>query len=133
MLTNIYNQVLKILTSEGFNSSYVYLNNKHENRLNTRFATIDVLSDKVVGKAVSSDSDIFDEYELEVKITMYFKPSESIDTVESFSDTILQRFYQSTDVNITNIFSKTVCYSSIYKCYKSEIILKLSYLLEEAS
>lgn len=133
MLTNIYNQISKIFTSEGFSSSYVYLNNKHENRLNTRFATIDVLSDKVVGKAVSSDGDVFNEYELEVKINMYFKPSESINTVESFSDTILQRFYQSTDINITNICTKTVCYSSIYKCYKSEIILKLSYLLEEVT
>ncbi len=133
MLTSIYNQILKILTSEGFGSSYVYATNKHENHLNAQFAAINILSNKAVGKAVSSGGDIFEEYELEVKISLHFKPSETINTAETISDTVLQRFYQSNTINIIGIFFKPICYSNIYKGLQREMILNLSYLLEGAS
>lgn len=133
MLLSIYNQLLKILTSEGFSSSYVYATNKHENHLNAQFATINILSNKAVGKAVSSNGKVFEEYELEVKITLYFRNSETTNTAETLIDTLLQRFYQSNDINIISISSKNVCYSSIYKCLKNEVVINLSYLLEEAS
>lgn len=121
-----------LLASNGFNPSYAYLNNKYENRLNAQFATINVIADKAIGKAVSSDGDVFEEHELEVKISMYFKPSENVNTVQTLSDNMLQRFYHSNNINITNIFLKSLCYSSAYKCLQREMILKLSYLLEEA-
>ena len=82
-----------LLASNGFNPSYAYLNNKYENRLNAQFATIDIMSNKAIGKAVSSDGSVFEEYELEVKISMYFKPSENVNTVQTLSDNMLQRFY----------------------------------------
>ena len=133
MLASIYNQISKILTDKGFRSSYVYENNNYENRLDARFATIDVLSDRSVGKAISNDGNVFEEYELEVKISMYFKPSETINAVEECSDTLLQSFYQIKNLNITSIFTNSVRYSSVYKCLKSEMIFKLSYLLKGVS
>lgn len=132
-MTSIVNQIAILLGSNGFNPSYAYLNNKYENRLNAQFATINIISNKAIGKAVSSDGSVFEEYELEVKISMYFKPSENVITVQTLSDNMLQRFYHSNNINITNIFLKPVYYSSTYKCLQREMILKLSYLLEEAS
>lgn len=133
MLQSIYTKIAQVLGSENFGTGYVYSDKKYESRLNTRFANVDVLSNKAVGKATANDGTLFEEYEIEVKITLYFKQGESTFGIQPTLDSLFQRFYRNTQLNITNIFSKPVRYTSVYKCLQSEIILNISYLTEVTS
>ncbi len=133
MLQSIYTKIAQVLGSENFGTSYVFSNQKYESRLNSRFGIVDVLSNKAIGKATANDGTLFEEYELEVKITLYFKQDENTFGIQPTLDSLFQRFYRNTQLNVTSIFSKPVRYTSVYKCLQGEIILNISYLTEVTS
>lgn len=133
MLNTTYNKISRILLNNDFSVLYALINNKHENHLNKRFAIVKIISEKPVGRGVSSENKVFDEIEVEMKISLYFKPNENIYSVEAVIDTLMQSFYKDNGLNITNIFFNAAHNSNAFQCLVSEMVLKLSYLIEETS
>lgn len=133
MLNSTYNKISRILLNNDFSALYAFINNKHENHLNKRFAIVKIISEKPVGKGISSENKVFEEIEVEMKISLYFMPNEDIYSVEAALDTLMQSFYKDNGLNITNIFFTAAHSSNVYKCLVSEMVLKLSYLIEETS
>lgn len=133
MLNSTYNKIAGILLNNDFSALYALIYNKHENHLDKRFAIVKIISEKPVGKGISNENKIFEEIEIEIKISLYFKPNEDMYSVEAALDTLMQSFYKDTGLNITNIFFTAAHSSNVYKCLVSEMVLKLSYLIEETT